>query len=94
MDTILKYKQHIGPFLRFEHESNPTVNHVTLPMRLFWTEIADATINLPAISIFICLGFLYYLLLHPHGRYYYSICELQSPEGNIRQRLGGVPLFS
>ena len=51
LDTIAKYKVHIGPFLRFEHEGNPTVNWNTAGMRQFWTEAAGTSLNMPMISM-------------------------------------------
>ena len=51
LDTIAKYKVHIGPFLRFEHEGNPTVNWNTAAMRQFMTDAAGTTLNMPMVSM-------------------------------------------
>lgn len=50
-DAILKFKFHVGFFLRFEHEGNPTVTENTLAIRKFWTETADTSMVLPLYSL-------------------------------------------
>ena len=47
LDTIALYKHHIGPFLRFEHESNPTINEANMTTRQLWTESAGTALCLP-----------------------------------------------
>lgn len=47
LDTIALYKHHIGPFLRFEHESNPTINAANQVTRKMWTESAGTSLCLP-----------------------------------------------
>jgi putative aldouronate transport system substrate-binding protein len=51
LDAILKYKVHIGPFLRFEHEGNPAINQNTAGIRQFWTETGGTEINLPPTTL-------------------------------------------
>jgi putative aldouronate transport system substrate-binding protein len=51
LDAIAKYKLHIGPFLRFEHEGNPTVNMNTSAIRQFWTDSADTSMVIPMVSL-------------------------------------------
>lgn len=51
LDTILLYKHHIGPFLRFEHESNPTINAANQVTRKMWTESAGTSLCLPYITM-------------------------------------------
>ena len=51
LDAILKYKLHIGPFLRFEHEGNPAINQSTMAIRKFWTENSGTDLVLPMITL-------------------------------------------
>lgn len=51
LDTILLYKHHIGPFLRFEHESNPTINAANQVTRKLWTESAGTSLNMPYVTM-------------------------------------------
>lgn len=51
LDAILKYKVHIGPFLRFEHEGNPALNLNNADIRQKLTEGADTTLNLPMVTL-------------------------------------------
>lgn len=50
MDAILKYKLHAGPFLRFEHQSNPTLDKNTLEVLKQITEGADPVLNMPSVT--------------------------------------------
>jgi putative aldouronate transport system substrate-binding protein len=50
-DAILIFKFHVGYFLRFEHEGNPTVTENTLAIRKFWTETANTSQVLPLYSL-------------------------------------------
>lgn len=51
LDTIALYKLHIGPFLRFEHESNPAVNAANMGTRKYWTESCGTELCLPYITM-------------------------------------------
>lgn len=51
LDAILKYKAHIGPFIRFEHEGNPALNLKNAEIRKSLTEGADTTLNLPMVML-------------------------------------------
>lgn len=51
LDAITKYKMHIGPFIRFEHEGNPAMNLTSAETRQFWTDEADTTLNLPMTTL-------------------------------------------
>jgi len=51
LDAILKFKFHIGYFLRFEHEGNPAVTATSLEIRKFWTESAGTSMVLPMDSM-------------------------------------------
>lgn len=51
LDTIAMYKTHIGPFLRFEHESNPTVNAANQVNRMLWTETCGTELCMPYITM-------------------------------------------
>lgn len=51
---LMEYKTHIGPFIRFEHESNPNMAKADNPnrdMRAWLTENAGTEKNLPNISL-------------------------------------------
>lgn len=50
MDAILEYKLHAGPFLRFEHQSNPTLDAYTLSVLREITEGADPVLNMPPVT--------------------------------------------
>ena len=51
LDTIALYKHHIGPFLRFEHESNPTVVPENMENRRLFTESAGTALCMPYITM-------------------------------------------
>lgn len=51
VDCIYAYKMHIGPFIRFEHEGNPTIDMDNAEMRQKLTDGAGYSLNLPAISL-------------------------------------------
>lgn len=51
LDAIAKFKMHIGPFLRFEHEGNPAINTSTAGIRKFWTDAAGTSLNLPMMTL-------------------------------------------
>jgi putative aldouronate transport system substrate-binding protein len=51
LDAILKFKAHIGPFVRFEHEGNPAITLDNMATRAFWTEDSGTALNLPMISL-------------------------------------------
>lgn len=50
MDAILEFKLHAGPFLRFEHQSNPTLDPYTLSVLQEITEGADPVLNMPPVT--------------------------------------------
>jgi putative aldouronate transport system substrate-binding protein len=52
LDSLAKYKLHIGPFLRFEHQSNPVVavDKTAGEIRQFLTAAGDTSMVLPYIS--------------------------------------------
>jgi putative aldouronate transport system substrate-binding protein len=51
LDAILKFKVHIGPFLRFEHEGNPAINQTTSGIRQFWTESSGTDYVMPMVTL-------------------------------------------
>jgi putative aldouronate transport system substrate-binding protein len=51
LDAILKFKVHIGPFLRFEHEGNPAINQTTAKTRQFWTESSGTDYVMPMVTL-------------------------------------------
>lgn len=51
LDAILKYKAHIGPFVRYEHEGNPAITLDNMATRQFLTEDSGTSLCLPMISL-------------------------------------------
>ncbi len=51
LDSIARYKWHIGPFLRFEHESDPAITQENMGTRRALTENAGTDQVLPMISM-------------------------------------------
>jgi len=51
MDSFAKYKWHIGPFLRFEHESDAAITVENMGTRKALTENADSDFVMPLVSM-------------------------------------------
>ena len=51
LDAIAKFKMHIGPFIRFEHEGNPAMNMTNAGIRQAWTEGAGTDLVLPPVTL-------------------------------------------
>ena len=51
LDAILKFKHHIGPFVRYEHESNPAITLDNMEMRKFFTEDSGTDLCMPMVSL-------------------------------------------
>lgn len=51
MDAMLKFKVHIGPFIRFEDEGNPIITEELLANKKFWAENASIELTLPPVSL-------------------------------------------
>lgn len=51
LDAILKFKHHIGPFIRYEHESNPAITLDNMETRKFLTEDSGTALNMPMVSL-------------------------------------------
>lgn len=51
LDAIAKFKMHIGPFIRFEHEGNPAMNMTNAGIRKAWTEGAGTDLVLPPVTL-------------------------------------------
>ena len=51
LDAILKFKHHIGPFIRYEHESNPAITLENMDTRKFFTEDSGTALNMPMVSM-------------------------------------------
>lgn len=51
LDAILKFKHHIGPAIRYEHESNPAITLDNMETRRFFTEDSGTALNMPMVSL-------------------------------------------